>query len=978
MEQSRPEDSPSHISRSESLPFSDKVERRLKQFTVAAAVTVTTVGALVLAGWAFEVGALKSVLPGLVSMKANTALGLVLAGVGLWLRTNEYDDEYAPQQQQRQRQVGLVCAGLVTLLGLLTFSQYVFGMDFGIDQWLFSDAPTSVMTSQPGRMGINTALVFMLLGGALLLLDAHTRTGARGGQAATLGGLLVALTALVGYGYGVAYLTQFYSATQMAMHTALSFALLALGLLAARPRRTLMALLISRGPGGAFARRIWPQAILLLVALGWLRLAGQRAGLYEYAFGTGLHVVAGIILFSLLIWRAAHQIERLNTARLDAEDDERKAESALWRSEHNLADFFENASVGLHWVGPDGTILRANQTELNLLGYGHEEYVGRNIAKFHADPPVIADILVRLTRGETLQEYPARLRCKDGSIRDVLINSNVLFEDGKFLHTRCFTRDITERKQAEEQLRWSEEKFRSLVEATAQITWTNSPEGEMRGVQEQWSAFTGQRFEEYQGYGWAEALHPDDRAHTIERWQQSVASRILFEAEHRLRRHDGEYCHCLVRAVPVLNADGGIREWVGIHTDISEEKRLLAAERKVRELAEAANRLKDEFLATVSHELRTPLNHMLGWVVMLRAGNLAPEKAAEALATIERNVRAQNRLVEDLLDVSRIVTGKMQLHVQSVAMAEVIEAAVASTQPTAEARGIRLQVVLDSRASTVSGDPDRLQQIVWNLTSNAIKFTPKGGRVQVRLERVNSHVAISVSDTGEGLAPEFLPHVFDRFSQADGSIKRKQGGLGLGLAIVRHLVELHGGEVSVASEGLGQGTTFTVTLPLRIADYGRRKEEATTAYAQQVQAARAPAQPALLKDVRVLVVDDEADSRMLVAALLTGSEAEVRTAGSMNEALAILDDPLNDWRADALISDIGMPGGDGYEFIRAIRQREAANGNDQRRLPAVALTAYARSEDRLRAIAAGFQMHVAKPVEPEELITVIASLTGRL
>ena len=965
MEQSRPEGAPSHISRSESLPFSDTVEPQLKHFTVAAAVTVTTVGALVLAGWAFEVGALKSVLPGLSSMKANTALGLVLAGVALWL----WADEYAPP---RQRRAGLVCAGLVTLIGLLTLSQYVFGIDFGIDQWLFRDVSATVTTSHPGRMGINTALVFVLLGGALMLLDARTQGGAWGGQAATLGGLLVALAALVGYGYGVAYLTRFSSATQMALHTALSFVALALGLLAARPRRPLMALLTSRGPGGALARRIWPQAILLLLVLGWLRLAGQRAGLYEYAFGTGLHVIAGIILFSLLIWRAAHQVERLNAKRLEAEDAERKAESALWRSEHNLADFFENASVGLHWVGPDGTILRANQTELKLLGYRHEEYVGHNIAKFHADPPVIADILTRLTRGETLQEYPARLCCKDGSIRDVLINSNVLFENGEFLHTRCFTRDITEHKQAEEQLRWSEEKFRSLVAATAQITWTNSAEGKMLGGQEQWSAFTGQRFEEYQGYGWAEALHPDDRASTIERWQQSVAIRSLFEVEHRVRRHDGEYCHCLVRAVPVLNANGEIREWVGIHTDISEEKRLLAAERKARELAEAANRLKDEFLATVSHELRTPLNHMLGWVVMLRAGSLPPDKAAEALATIERNVRAQNRLVEDLLDVSRIVTGKMQLHVQSVAMAQVIEAAIASARPAAEARGIRLQVVLDSQVSTVSGDADRLQQIVWNLISNAIKFTPKGGRVQVRLERLDSHVAITVSDTGDGLAPEFLPYVFDRFSQADPSIKRKQGGLGLGLAIVRHLVELHGGEVSVASEGLGEGTTFTVTLPLRIADHGwKAAEAATAAYAQQVQSARHPAQPALLKGVRVLVVDDEADSRMLVAVLLTGSQAEVRTAGSLAEALTILDD----WRPDALISDIGMPGGDGYELIRAVRQRELATGH---RLPAVALTAYARSEDRLRAIAAGFQMHVAKPVEPEELITVIASLTGRL
>ncbi len=268
-------------------------------------------------------------------------------------------------------------------------------------------------------------------------------------------------------------------------------------------------------------------------------------------------------------------------------------------------------------------------------------------------------------------EFEYRMRHQDGSWRWFISREMAYARDadGAVSQIVGAATDITANKQAEEALRRSEERFRSLIEATAQITWTNSAAGEMRGGQEQWGAFTGQSFEQYQNYGWADALHPDDRAHTLERWQQSVADRILFEAEHRVRRRDGEYCHCLVRAVPVLNANGEIREWVGIHTDISEEKRLLAAERKARELAEAANRLKDEFLATVSHELRTPLNHMLGWVVMLRTDSLTPEKAAEALATIERNVRAQNRLVEDLLDVSRIVTGKMQLLVQSVVSA---------------------------------------------------------------------------------------------------------------------------------------------------------------------------------------------------------------------------------------------------------------------------------------------------------------------
>lgn len=402
--------------------------------------------------------------------------------------------------------------------------------------------------------------------------------------------------------------------------------------------------------------------------------------------------------------------------------------------------------------------------------------------------------------------------------------------------------------------------------------------------------------------------------------------------------------------------------------NISEEKRLFAAERQARELAEQANRLKDEFLATVSHELRTPLNHMLGWILLLRGGRLAPDKAAEALDTIERNARAQNRLVDDLLDVSRIVTGKLQLHIQSVVPAQVIEAAVASARPAAEARGVRLEVILDSRPGVISGDPDRLQQIVWNLVSNAIRFTPKGGRVQVRLERARSHIEILVSDTGEGIQPEFLPQVFDRFSQADSSFRRRHGGLGLGLAIVRHLVELHGGEVSASSPGLGQGATFTVRLPLTVM---HRTAPVPELPEISVQSRTAVEGLQRLDGVRVLVVDDEAEARLLLATILTQNGAEARTAGSMLEAISSLDT----WAPDVLVSDIGMPNGDGYDLIRRVRQLNAATG---RWLPAVALTAYAHTEDRMRALAAGFQMHVTKPVEPRELLRVIASLTGRL
>jgi PAS domain S-box-containing protein len=390
-------------------------------------------------------------------------------------------------------------------------------------------------------------------------------------------------------------------------------------------------------------------------------------------------------------------------------------------------------------------------------------------------------------------------------------------------------------------------------------------------------------------------------------------------------------------------------------------------ERLYRE-AQDANRLKDEFLATVSHELRTPLTAILGWSHMLRAGQLTGESAASAFETIERNARAQAQLIDDLLDVSRIITGKLRIDVRPVDPNSFIEAAVEAVRPAAAAKGVRLQKVMDTGVVTVSGDPVRLQQVIWNLLSNAIKFTPRGGRVQLRLERVNSHIEIGVSDTGAGIAPEFLPHVFDRFRQADMGTTRHHGGLGLGLAIVRHLVELHGGTVRAESEGPGRGATFTVLLPV------------APVYAPEVAQVRVhPAAretlpafgcPDRLDGLKILVVDDEQDTREMLRAGLGQCGAEVTLAGAAAEAL----EEIRKSPPDVLISDIGMPDEDGYELMRKVRALPQGEGG---RVPAIALTAYARTEDRLQALRAGYQMHVTKPVELTELAAVVASLAKR-
>ena len=531
-------------------------------------------------------------------------------------------------------------------------------------------------------------------------------------------------------------------------------------------------------------------------------------------------------------------------ARRDAEaiEEERLRAQALVAE---LTDFFDNAVIPIHWVGPDGVIMRANRAELQLLGYTEDEYLGHPIAEFHADSETIADMLCRLTAGECLTNYPARLRCKDGSIRHVLIDSNVRWEGGRFVHTRCFTRDVTDLRRAEAEL-----------------------------------------------------------------------------------------------------------------------SRLLERERAARGEAEAANRSKDEFLAVLSHELRTPLNAVLGWARILGTTLQNPDVVRRAVETIERNAQLQAQLIDDLLDVSRIVAGKLALDAAPVDLAAVIEDAVQSVGTAAAAKGVMVSVQAEPIPPLV-GDAARLQQVVWNLLSNAVKFTPHGGRVTVRLSGAGDVAEIAVMDTGRGIEPKFLPHVFERFRQADSSTTRGEGGLGLGLAIVRHIVERHGGSVHADSGGPGTGATFTVRLPRRdppsVPADGERRVPLRAA-------ARPPASP-LLSGVSVLLVEDEADSREMVATALVDAGASVIAVGSVREAIGALDTA---W-PHVMVSDISMPEQDGYELVQRIRSMPR---DGRPRLSAVALTAYARPEDRLKSLLAGFDMHIAKPVDPLALATVVARLAG--
>jgi PAS domain S-box-containing protein len=441
-----------------------------------------------------------------------------------------------------------------------------------------------------------------------------------------------------------------------------------------------------------------------------------------------------------------------------------------------------------------------------------------------------------------------------------------------------------------------------------------------------------------------------------------------FETE-RLTK-DGRRIHVSLSVSPIKNRTGRVIGGAKIARDISlrrqlerEREQALAQERNARTLAEAANRAKDAFLAMVSHELRSPLSPILSWSRMLRMKALDEAQSARALETIERSARAQAQLIDDLLDISRIVTGKLRLEVAPVYLVSVIEQAVEVVRPAADAKQIRLHTVLDTETGAISGDPIRLQQVVWNLLSNAVKFTPKGGRVQITLERMNSHIEIAISDTGQGVSAEFLSHLFERFEQAETGPTRSHGGLGLGLAIVRHIVELHGGTVVAESGGEGKGATFTVKLPKTI--FRRTAGESERRHPTLGPLPEAKGFPSL-GGIRLLVVDDDPDSNEVVSTLLGAAGAEVRVAASAADAL----EQLKQWAPDVIVSDIGMPHEDGYMFLAKLHAQPGGTA----RIPAVALTAYATTDDRVRIFSAGFRAHVVKPIDPLELVVVVASV----
>ncbi|VEP18647.1 Histidine kinase [Hyella patelloides LEGE 07179] len=557
---------------------------------------------------------------------------------------------------------------------------------------------------------------------------------------------------------------------------------------------------------------------------------------------------------------------------------------------------------------------------------------------------------------ETKTEYKIEYRTvwSDGSIHWILAQGRGFYNpESRPVRMIGIAQDITERINNQKALEQREEELRLITEAIPQQIWTALPNGETDYFNQRWQDYTGLTVEQANNRGWEYMIHPDDLADVKEMWHRCLTTGCNYNLKTRLRRADGEFEWFLVRARPLRNQRGEVVRWYGTNTNINQIKELEAKLQQQTEDLIQANQLKDEFLAIVSHELRTPLNPILGWSQLLSAGRLKPERYAQGVGIIQRNAKLQANLIDDLLDVSRILRGKLKLKTKPLNLETIVRSALTTVQLSANSKSIEIVTSFEPNIGQVSGDASRLQQIVWNLVSNAIKFTPEGGQVTVSLKGVGTQALIQVIDTGKGIEPEFLPYVFERFRQAESSRTRKFGGLGLGLAIVRHLTELHGGTVAADSLGENRGATFSVRLPLINTPTVRQFEDEQSNKTIELNP---------LNGLRVLIVDDDVDSLDLLTLVLEQDGAKVTAVESAKAARSA----FNESTPDLIISDIGMPEVDGYTLINQIRALPQGKN-----IPAIALTAYAGEVDKQRSIDAGYQQHIPKPINLTELISVV-------
>jgi PAS domain S-box-containing protein len=892
--------------------------------TVAAVCTLAG-GAITVAGWALDIPRLTDWKNDGISMLPNAAVCAVLSGIALLM--NDRPDH-------RWRAAASWLGAVVALIAGATLIEHVTGFDLGIDTLLSAPRWGQIAAAAPMRMGPPASVSFLVIGAALILL----RRGARARSVSAACGVAVgalAVLSLTGHLYGAPQMYTLPTLTGIAMQTALLLLALGIGLVASVPDREPMRTVLDAGAAGIVVRQALPIVAGFALVVGWLHVFLHSLGLVDTAFVTALTTLAVIAFTTGLLWWAAAGVRAHEQARR-----EREAEVRLQAGQ--LASFFETAAIGLHRVGADGTILWANDAELEMLGYAREEYIGHHITQFHADRAAIEDILARLHRGEKLLEYSARMKCKDGSIKSVLIDASVLRDDGRFVHMQCFMRDVTERKRAEE--------ARALLVAIVEASDDAIVSKTLDGVITSWNAGAERVF----GYSRAEAvgrsidiiIPPDRLAEEREILRRLRRGERMDHYETVRRTKDGRLLDISLTLSPVKDRTGKVIGASKIARDITARK-CAEAER------EESNRRKEEFIAILAHELRNPLAPVRAAARYLKLVEQANPQARRQVDTIERQVAQMSRLIDDLLDVSRISRGVLELRRERVTCSEIVEAAVDACRDEIRIRGHRLEVNLPVAPVEFQADRERLVQVLCNLIGNAAKYTPEGGNLDLTVSVVPpGTLEVSVKDDGIGIPAGKLTEIFELFARVDDSHER-QGGLGIGLTLVRQLAELHGGTIEARSNGVGHGSEFILRLPV---------VEASAA-----PAATAPEPERECSPLRILVADDNEDAAesLMLLLQLAGHDVHVVFDGEAAVAAAAR------LRPDVALLDIGMPRGNGYEVARQIRGQPW--GAD---IHLVALTGWGQQADKRHAEEAGFDVHLVKPVSPEALERLLASVSS--
>ena len=907
------------------------------------------VGTTSFAGWMFDVPRLAS-WDGAIGMQPNTALAATLAGIALLAVASGVGNAAAP--------LGL----LLALLGAATIVEHLGGVDFGIDRIFLFDRPWGgAATRAPGRMGPPASASLLLTGVALIALRVprwRWLVSLAGMGVATLAGL-----SLIGYLFGADTLYTVPAYTAIALQTATVLAAVAGALFAAVPEREPVRTLLDEHAAGVLVRRTLPFIILLPLVIGYVRVRGQELDLYDTGMGTALLVVPLIALLCSVLWWGAEAVRR-HQGRIGATTNE------LRRSEER----FRLAADAVNGIIYEldlrtGTIERTRGFQ-EVVGYRRDDVpptVDWWLAQVHPEDRVrvAQHLAAESTQHNEVIGLEYRVRHRGGHWLH-LDDRSVLMEeaDGRRSKLIGCALDVTAQRVAEGALRESEERFRSLAEAITSVVWTANADGRFVTEQVPWHRYTGQAWEAHRGTGWLAALHPDERDTVAAAWAAARAARERYSAVWRVwHTASGAYRHVEARAVPLHNADGSVREWVGKILDVEdrfrteeelrrtaqEREELLAIAERARAEAEGASRAKDEFLAMLGHELRNPLAAVRNAIATL---SLDRRRREDALEIARRQVQQLGTLVDDLLDVARITQGRITLRRERLTLQAVLERALDATRAFLEARGQHCTVDVPEAPLRLEGDAARLEQVLVNLLSNAAKYSDPGGHIRVALARQDGAAVIRVRDTGIGIPPELLARVFDLFTQADRSLDRIQGGLGIGLTVARRLIELHNGRIEAFSDGPGTGSEFVITLPGLI--------DAADVVPAAVLATVVERRP-----TRVLLVEDNEDAAESLRLLLEVLGHRVRVTHNGADALeAARANP-----PDLMLVDIGLPGIDGYEVARRVRRDPLL-----RALTLVALTGYGQAEDRQRALAAGFDHHLVKPVEPERLEDIMVRL----